>query len=319
MRHLAWICILAAGFGGLTASAQDTRRRTDHHAITRPSKVVTLSFVMSGKVAEVAVKDGQTVTPKQVVVKLDDKLERIRLQKLKAEAENDTRIKAAAAQLAQKNVDLERMEDLGRKNVATKWEIEQARLEKIIGELSLDLAKFEHAQAAVDYAEARKGLDRMKLESPIAGVVEGIEVEVGEAVDRLEPAVKIVKLDPLWIDVPVPLADAAKLQPDQAATVTLQDRSVLKGKVIHKAAVADAASGTLIVRVEVPNPQQRPAGEHVTVTFGPGTAAATDDTTGTVASTRRDETDLDLSEQTQTPEDSKGAPTHGRSQHPREQ
>jgi multidrug efflux pump subunit AcrA (membrane-fusion protein) len=43
--------------------------------------------------------------------------------------------------------------------------------------------------------------------------------------------------------------------------------SSLKGKIIFVGAVVDAASGTLRVRVEVPNATRRPAGEHVLVTF----------------------------------------------------
>ena len=40
-----------------------------------------------------------------------------------------------------------------------------------------------------------------------------------------------------------------------------------EGKVIHVSRVADPASETLEVRVELPNPSTRLAGEHVTVTF----------------------------------------------------
>ena len=43
--------------------------------------------------------------------------------------------------------------------------------------------------------------------------------------------------------------------------------SVTQGRIIFVAAVADAASGTLRVRIEVPNKARRPAGEHVLVTF----------------------------------------------------
>jgi hypothetical protein len=40
-----------------------------------------------------------------------------------------------------------------------------------------------------------------------------------------------------------------------------------EGRVIFVGAVADAASGTLRVSIEVPNKTGRPAGEHVLVTF----------------------------------------------------
>jgi hypothetical protein len=40
-----------------------------------------------------------------------------------------------------------------------------------------------------------------------------------------------------------------------------------EAKIINISAVADAASGTLRVRIEFPNLQNRPAGERVTVFF----------------------------------------------------
>ena len=57
-----------------------------------------------------------------------------------------------------------------------------------------------------------------------------------------------------------------------------------KGKVIHIAAVADAASNTLTVRVEVANPASRPAGEHVRVRLVDSAETASSQTTNTKAS-----------------------------------
>jgi multidrug efflux pump subunit AcrA (membrane-fusion protein) len=41
----------------------------------------------------------------------------------------------------------------------------------------------------------------------------------------------------------------------------------VEGSIVYVAAVADAASGTLRVRIEVPNKSNRPAGEHVEIIF----------------------------------------------------
>ena len=40
-------------------------------------------------------------------------------------------------------------------------------------------------------------VDRMCLKSPIAGTIDKIEVEVGEAIDGLTDVVRVVKTDPL--------------------------------------------------------------------------------------------------------------------------
>lgn len=107
----------------------------------------------------------------------------------------------------------------------------------------------------------------MRLKSPVPGIVEKIEVEVGESVNGLENVVRIVRIDPLWIDLHVPLDKSGALKSEQFVEVIFTDatRHVAKGKIIFVAAVADAASSTLRTRIEVANKSMRPAGEHVKI------------------------------------------------------
>ncbi|GAG34345.1 unnamed protein product, partial [marine sediment metagenome] len=123
-------------------------------------------------------------------------------------------------------------------------------------------------------------VDRMTLKSPIAGRIEQLYVQRGESVDALQKVARVVRIDPLWVDVPVPLAEARDIRPKHAAKVTFDSGGgavTVTGKVIHVAAVADAASGTRTVRVEVPNDSRpgRPAGEQVKVSFPGAVAKAT--------------------------------------------
>jgi len=92
--------------------------------------------------------------------------------------------------------------------------------------------------------------------------------------------VRLVQIDPLWIDVPVPIEKAKRLKPGDVVPVAflraegpagkeafVEDERA-EGKVIFVAAVSDAAAAALTVRVEVPNPKGRPAGEPVRVLVG---------------------------------------------------
>ena len=257
---------------GLATAAPQTKDGIE--AITRPSKDPMLSFVRSGRIAEVLVKKGDVVQAGQLLVKQDDAAEQVQLEQLKAQAEDTTEIKVAQADLDEKNLNLDKMDDLFKRKAATEWEVREAKLKATIAELSKAMANFKHQQDQRKYEEFRIHLERMKLSSPIAGKVEQILVQPGEAVEALEDVVQVVKIDPLWIDVPVPLANIKeqKIKVSQSAEVRFADSSeaVRKGKIIHIAAVADAASDTLTVRVEVFNPdgpKSRPAGEHVRVRF----------------------------------------------------
>jgi multidrug efflux pump subunit AcrA (membrane-fusion protein) len=197
-------------------------------AITIPSADVTLSFVQPGLIAKVLVKEGDKVKAGQLLIQQD--------------------IEAAEASLAQKKVDLKRLEWAAGRGSATDLEVEHARL------------NVKMAQIIVN---------RMCLKSPIAGTIDKIAIEVGEAVNGLVGIIRVVKTSPLWIDVPVPLAKGRSLNLKQIAQVMFPDSGdePINAKITYVSTVADAASSTLRTRIEVPNKMSRPAGEHVRITF----------------------------------------------------
>lgn len=242
-------------------------------AITKPCADVTLSFVQPGTIAKINYKEGDLVHVGDVLVQQDDSVEQIKLEQLKAESEDTTTIKHAEITLQQRDVDLKRLED--RPEATTETEIEYARLNQQIAQLQLHIAQFQHEQAIRKYEEAKKQLDRMTLKSPIDGRVEkidavkGEEVEEGESVNALQDVIRIVRIDPLWIDVPVPFAQTANLRNGAKALVDFPEpkRMTLEGQVIFISSVGQAGSDTLTIRVQVPNKSNRPASENVLVSF----------------------------------------------------
>jgi len=260
----SWIiCVVI--LSSLKAASSDVGIR----AITNPSADITLSFVQPGCIAKVYFKEGDSVKAEQVLVHQDDSVEQIQLAQLEAASEDTTQIQASEASLAQKRVDLKKLEKAAAHNAATELEVEHAKLDVRMAELSLQLSKFEHEQAKRKYNEVKVQVEKMSLKSPIEGRIEKIDVETGESINALADVVRVVRIDPLWIDVPVPLVKATALSYGKTARVSFPNpNSVsIEGRIIYIAAVADAASGTLRVRIEVPNKSNRPAGEHVEVIF----------------------------------------------------
>jgi RND family efflux transporter MFP subunit len=238
-------------------------------AITNPSSDRILSFVQPGRIAKVHFVEGQWVKAGQVLVQQDDSVEQIQLAQLRAASEDTTQILASDASLAQKRVDLEKIQKAAARNAATELEVEHAKLDVTMAELSLKLAKFEHEQAKRKYNEVKVQVEKMRLVSPIDGRIEKIHVEAGESINALTDVVRVVQIDPLWIDVPVPLIQAMDLATEKKARVLFPspNSASVEGSIIYISAVADAASGTLRVRIEVPNKSNRPAGEHVEIIF----------------------------------------------------
>lgn len=252
-------------------------------AVTKPSADMVLSFVRPGLIDQVAVKEGQFVKAGEPLVALDDRAERAQLAFLKAQYEDTTAKQAAEAQLRLARIDLERTQKAAAKGAATPSELGRAQLEKEIADLRYHLSIFEKDQAKLRHEAERLQLERMRKLSPISGRVEEVRVEVGESVDALMPVVRVVQIDPLWINVGVPVAAGTGFKLGQRASVRIDSTQYKKppsfppltGKVIYIATVADPGSNKLRVRVELPNPKRVLAGLHVLVEFPPAERAKT--------------------------------------------
>ncbi len=264
--------ILAIQAPGPAEMASDTGLL---EAWTAPNKDVMLSFTQGGRIENLSVKEGDLVQPGQQAAKLDDSVERAQLAQLEAQSKDTTQIEARQAELDQKLVDLEKFERAAAQNAVSPLEIQHARLDTTIAELAVRIAKFQHEQDQRKYEEARIRVEMMRLKSPIAGRIEKISAREGQAVEAAEDVLRVVEIDPLWVDVPIPLATAQRLTVGQTGTVTFPGGTASEGKIIFIAAVADPASATLTVRLEVPNEPKRPAGEKVNVTFSTTTSTIT--------------------------------------------
>ena len=267
MRFLACFIISVVLF--VLASAADARPGEGITAITAPSADIYLSFIQPGKIVNVFVREGDMVQAGQALVQQDNAAELTLLSLLREQSRDISRIETRKAVLAQKKIYLKRLEWAAERSSATELEVEDAKLEVRIARSSLKEAELEQKLKKRKYKEAKIRIASMRLRSPIAGSVEEIGVEVGESVDALSDVVRVVGTDPLRIDVHVPLDKGRAISLDQAATIIFpgSEQGSSKGKIIFISTVADAASSTLKVRIEVPNKSNRPAGERVTVLF----------------------------------------------------
>jgi len=260
-------CLVLCAIGSGGVGVAPTTRGIE--VVTAPSADITISFVQPGCIEAIHIKNGDFVKVGQLLIQQDDSTERVQLERLLAESADTTKIEASEASLAQKKVDLKRTEEAAKGHAATDLEVQHAQLEVRLAELSLKAAQFEHEQAKRRYEEVRTSVQKMKLKSPVDGRIEKIHVEAGESVNALAEVIRIVRIDPLWIDVPVPMTEASAVHVGDPVQVIFSSPGVASetGAVIFTAAVADAASGTLNVRIEAPNKGGRPAGEQVRVAF----------------------------------------------------
>jgi HlyD family secretion protein len=266
--------LLATVLSGSMLSGQDLPKSKGYQAVTKPSKDVILSFEHPGRVAQMLVDVGDEVKADQLLGKEDDTEEQAALAIDQSKANDDTTVNAQITIMEQKKKDAERVMASG--TGVGDLERDEAILQAKVEEAKVAISKVQHQQDQLKYKQTSISVEKMKLLSPIDGVVAQRLLETGESADGGNmKALRIVQLDPLRVEVSVPILEARKLKEGNTAAVTFADK-VRAGKVVRVFPVGDAASETIIVRVEVPNPEKLSSGEKVYVNFapaGPGVAA----------------------------------------------
>ena len=281
---LAGLCISAAGANDTPTPSKATSTQP---GITRPSERRQLSLKVMDVIWDVKVKPGDAVKVGQVLLTEDTREEEINLKIITIEAEAEAPVRAAEVSvaaakvtLANKEVEFKRVEDMFSKKVATPTEYDKAKLDVDLARLDIEKAtcdlkakKVENDQRKEQQKRQAVTIDRMQITCPIDGIVEDVLLKKGEVVDPQKPVIIVVKNDPLWVEVYLPTTLSLKLKVGQELTVKydLEDKA-LSAKVIYLSPVADPGAGVQLVRLELPNPEGKPAGLQVTVN-PPGAAA----------------------------------------------
>ncbi len=237
----------------------------EFYGISKPSSHASLGFNVAGRVSAVMVKDGDHVSPGDILAEQDGSVLDARIAQLRLEAKSMVEVEASQAELAQREQDVKKIDQAHRKGAATDLELERAELEVVISRYRVQAAREKREMSALKLAEAEEERKQYTLRSSIKGRVENLVLTVGEAPRPMEPLLSVVNCDPLWIEVPLPLSYAAPLSVGGRVTVKFPDGSSGKAEILFIASVADAASDTVAVRLTMANPDNRRAGERVAI------------------------------------------------------
>ena len=235
----------------------------EYYGISRPSSQAMLSVTTAGKVTRVLVVDGDFVKPGDLLAEQDGSVLDARIEQLRLEGASTVEIDASRAELAQREQDLKKIGQAHEKGAATDLERERAELEVVISRYRVKAAEEKHLMAALKLKEAEAERNQLQLASSVTGRVEGLRLVEGEAPRPNEPVMTVINVDPLWIEVPVPLARVDELSVGTELPVRFPNGTTGVARVLFISLLADAASETLAVRLGMPNPELRRAGERV--------------------------------------------------------
>ena len=240
--------------------------------MTAPHWTATLGAVMPGRIARIAVVEGQHIQEGQLLVALDDRVQRMRTEIAHAASKSRLRIDLVRARMQRTERDVERLAQLRGAHSASTRELADAESAVTIVRLELELAEFEHEQAVREYHRQRFLLEQLTVRAPFSGYVAPLHKQVGEIVDEREDVVTVVRLDPLEVVVDAPLHFLPTLQiGDTVPVLPVGDAwTERKGTIVLVGPVADPASQTVRVKLTVANPERGwIAGMKVRVHFVP--------------------------------------------------
>jgi len=110
-------------------------------------------------------------------------------------------------------------------------------------------------------SQAKAAADRLALNAPFAGVIDIVDVELGEWVQTGTPIATLLALDPIIVRAEVSEVDVGYVEVGDKVEVKLVNGAMAEGTVRHLSRVATGNTRTYPVEVVLPNPDHRiPAG-----------------------------------------------------------
>ncbi|HED15534.1 MAG TPA: efflux RND transporter periplasmic adaptor subunit, partial [Gammaproteobacteria bacterium] len=231
-----------------------------------PRRRSQLHFEVSGVITGLPLKAGKRVKAGDVLMILDNADYRDSVR----EASSNLKLEQASIgrdqnllRLANDNRALQqgevaRLEKLNKKSLVSRTALDAARQRKI--QLSAD---WERLQYSMDSADARlmlkqvaldraqRNLDRTQLRAPYNGVVNRIDVELGDRVGTNTDVVEVVDLDELELYVQVRSETAASLEVGQQVEIQVQQGKPTTGLIVSIQRDPDAGMTTHAVRIRV--------------------------------------------------------------------
>lgn len=249
--------------------------------VTRPSRDAAMGFTLSLEISAIVARSGDAVKAGDVILRARDGEALASLVVQRARAGNDAELRNARAALELAKSRFEAAEEAKRRNAVNPSEFEERRIGYLSAQIAVDAAENALEEERLRLKQLEEQYERYRLVAPFDGIIEQVAAEVGQAVSDREPVLRVVSIDPLWVDAPVPTDQTLRLglkagAPAWALLDVPGQGAVLNGRVLYVSPVADSASGTRRVRVELGNPSLWPAGTRCRVRFvEPGADAGT--------------------------------------------
>lgn len=193
---------------------------------TEANRTVNLAAENDGRIAEILVENGTRVAG-------GDPIARLAINDLQAQVDQ------AQALLEQRRIEYNAASALSQNGYSARTQVATAR------------ANLNAAQALL--AQWQDQLAKTEITAPFAGVINGQYVELGSYVRAGDTIATLIDLDPIVIAVHVTERQVGRVQVGAIAQATLVTGEAVDGIVRYVSAMADPATRTYPIEIEVAN------------------------------------------------------------------
>ena len=228
--------------------------------LIEPHQKIDIKSPLSAQIAAVHVERGAFVRKGQLLVSLDAEVEQASLAVANYRAVMEGQIQSAESRLLNARDKLKRREELRVDNFISAQDRDDTAAEARIAAADLLEAQDNRELARLEAKRLTAAVNRYSIVSPINGVVTDRLQNPGELAqsgDAANAIVKLAQIDPLRVDVVLPVARHGALK--LGSVIDMKPEAPFSGsykaivRVVDK--VIDSASGTFRVRLELPNPR----------------------------------------------------------------
>jgi multidrug efflux system membrane fusion protein len=209
-----------------TQTAEEVLRTIVVNGKTAPARIVHLAAETDGRVEFIGAERGASLDRGDIIVRLDER-------------DRAARLAQAEATVRQRAVEFE-----ARERLKSESYVSEAQLQEAVA--LLETAKTELTRARLD-------LQYMSVRAPFAGALQSRAVEIGDFVKRGDPIATYVDNRKIIVSANLSEFDARYVQVGDNAEARLATGETVRGAIRYVAPVADEATRTFLVELEVDN------------------------------------------------------------------
>lgn len=209
-----------------TQSAEEVMRTIVVNGKTAPARIAHLAAETDGRIEYIGAERGASLNRGELIVRLDER-------------DRSARLAQAEATVRQRDV-----EYAARERLKSESYVSEAQLQEALALLETARAELTRAQLDLGY---------MYVRAPFAGALQARNVEVGDFVKRGDPIATYVDNRTIIVSANVSEFDAKYVHVDETAEARLATGETVRGRIRYVAPVADEATRTFTVELEVAN------------------------------------------------------------------